>query len=739
MNTRFKTKASWLLCGLVGLFLVTSVEAWSQQGTRPITLQELTNWRFAPRSAGRSFRSMSDGRYYTTLNRERTSIMQYEFSSGKAVATLFDLKDVESRKISQKGEFALPRTIDDYEIAPDGHHILLKTETEAIYRRSSRSTVFHYDVRRQQIEPLSTGKLMIPTFSPDGRMVAFVRDNNIFIRKFDYDSEVQVTTDGKRNEIINGATDWVYEEELYCTKLLSWSEDGRHLAFVRFDEREVPAYSMPMYGDGLYPGEYTYKYPKAGEKNSDVSLHVYNVDQKVVRQVSLPIDTESYIPRIEFTPIKNQLAVCTLNRHQNDFVLYLVDPQTLVAKPALRDADEAYIKIEWINSLVIDAHGFTMVSEADGYAHLYRYSTTGEKVRQLTKGTWDIITLYGVDKVGNAYYQAADETPIRRRILKVSPKGGITVLAGEPGINQATFSEDFSHFLNIYSSSTTPPQYTIRSSREGKVLRELENNKDLSQELFSRRYSSKEFIQLEVASGRVLHGWIQKPINFDPNKRYPLLMVQYSGPDSQEVLDQFDMDWTVALAEEGYVVACFDGRGTGARGREWRKSTYLQLGILESDDQIAAAKALGKLNYVDAGRIGIWGWSFGGYMTLLSLCRGDGTFKAGVAVAPVTDWRFYDSIYTERYLRTPQENPQGYRNGAPLAQAARLRGNLLIVHGSADDNVHLQNTMDFTEQLVQNNIPFDMAIYTDRDHSIYGGNTRYHLFTRIVNYLKTNL
>lgn len=736
MNIRFSVRPFWVA---MALLMLSSVGAQAQQGKRLFSLKEITNWHFSPRGAGGSFRSMVDGRYYTTLNDAHTAIVQYEFATGREVGTLFDLSQLASRTISKNGDFKTPEKIDDYQISPCGHHILIMTDRERIYRRSSRSTTYHYDVRRKQFEPLSSGKLMIPTFSPDGRMVAFVRDNNIFIHKFDYNSEVQVTTDGKRNEVINGATDWVYEEELYCTKLLTWSQDGGYLAFVRFDESEVPAYSMPIYGNGLYPGEYTYKYPKAGEKNSAISLHVYNVDQKVVRPVSLPIDKESYIPRIEFTPINNALAVCTLNRHQNDFRLFLVDPATLIAKQTLRDTDEAYVKIEWVNSLAIDAKGFTMVSEADGYAHLYRYSTTGERVRQLTKGKWDIITLYGVDKEGNAYYQAADETPIRRRILRVSPAGETKVLAGEAGINQATFSQDFSYFLNVYSSSSVAPQYTIRSSKDGKIQRTLEDNKELTDRLAKYKYLPKEFIQLEIGKGITLNGWMQKPVDFDPNKKYPLLMVQYSGPDSQEVLDKFEIDWEFALAQEGYIVACVDGRGTGARGREWRKCTYMKLGILESDDQIAAAKAFGKYSYVDASRIGIWGWSFGGYMTLLSLCRGEGTFKAGVSIAPVTDWRFYDSIYTERYLRTPQENPEGYRKGAPLALADRLKGNLLIIHGSADDNVHLQNTMDFTEKLVQSDVPFEMAVYTDRDHGIYGGNTRYHLFSRIINYLKKNL
>lgn len=704
----------------------------AQNGEKSFSIEEITNWHFAYKHAGRGFRSMDDGRYYTELNYERTKITQSEFATGKVVSVLFDLSTQKEVPIKK---------IDDYIIAPGGNHILLMTETEQIYRHSSRAKVFHYDVRRKRLAPLSSqeGLIMIPTFSPDGRMVAFVRDNNIFIRKFDFDSEIQVTTDGKKNEIIYGATDWVYEEELGCTKLLTWSGDNAYLAYVRFDESEVKAYDMPLYGNRLYPVNYTYKYPKAGEKNSDVSLFVYNINQKTAREVALPIDKEAYLPRIEFTPINNGLAVFTLNRHQNDFKLFLVNPATLIAQQALRDTDDAYIKTEWIRSLIISKKGFTMVSERDGYAHIYQYNTVGEKKAQLTKGTYDVLTLYGADKEGNIYYQAADVRATQRRVLKVTPTGKTSVLSGKEGINNATFSSDFTHFLNVFSSTSIPPQYSIHSSKDGKELRMLEDNKALAKKIRQYRFNEKEFIQLEIGGGLVLNGWIQKPKDFDPNKQYPLLMEQYSGPDSQEVLDRFGIGWEYYLAQEGYIVACVDGRGTGSRGREWRKSTYMQLGILESDDQIAAAKAFGKLPYIDASRIGIWGWSFGGYMTLLTMCRGEGVFKAGISVAPVTDWRYYDTIYTERYLRTPQENPAGYSKGAPLHLAQNLKGNLLIIHGAADDNVHLQNAMDFVEALVQHDIPFEMAIYTDKDHSIYGGNTRQHLYKKKVDFLKRNL
>lgn len=722
-----------LVCTFLGLL---SQPLQAQNGSKRFSLKEICNWEFTGRSAGASFRSMEDGHHYTTLNSQSNTIVQYQFATGKKVATLFDLKNV----ILPQGVEA-PKRIEDYVISANGKHLLIICNRERIYRRSWRAEVYHYDLQKKVLEPLSAQyhKVMIPTFSPDGSKVAFVRENNIFIHDLTHHNELQVTTDGKRNEIINGATDWVYEEELYCTQLLSWSLDGKNLAFVRFDERDVPAYSMTHYSDYLYPKSYVYKYPKAGEKNASVSVHIYNLEQQQVHNIALPTQDELYIPRIAFTPIKNQLAVMTLNRHQNHFRLYLVDPTSRIAQETLQEKDDAYIKVEWVNNLAIDAKGFVMVSEADGYAHIYRYNTQGKRVKKLTEGNYDVIDLYGVDKEGYVYYQAAEPSPIYRRIVKVSPQGETTVLTPRLGVNSATFTKDFSYFLNEYSATEIPPQYTICSSKQGKVLRTLEENKDLAKRLSQYHYSPKEFIKLEIEPGVELNGWMIKPTDFDPTKKYPLLMVQYSGPDSQEVLDRYDLPWSYALAQEGYIVACVDGRGTGGRGSQWRKCTYLKLGIQESDDQIAAARAFGKMSYIDKERIGIWGWSFGGYMTLLSLCRSEHVFKAGVAIAPVTDWRFYDTIYTERYLRTPQENPEGYSLGAPLNLASQIKDKMLIIHGSNDDNVHMQNSMQFIERLVQSDIPFEMAIYTDKSHSIYGGNTRNHLFSKVVDFLKSNL
>lgn len=711
------------------LVLLCSLTLVAQQ-QREITLPEVTSGAFAARGAGNGFRSLPDGKHYTLISDDYQRIVKYEYATGRAVDTLFDIAKARECDI---------KAIWDYDIAPSGHHILIYTDIKPIYRRSYTLRATHYDVRRNLCEPLTEGDIMIPTFSPDGRMVAFVRDNNIFIKKFDFNSEVQVTTDGKRNEVINGTTDWVYEEEFSTTRLMEWSPQSDFLAFVRSDESQVKAYSMPIYGDDLYPTDYVYKYPKVGEQNSTVSLHLYNLDLKRTDRVDLPLDADGYIPRIVFTGWGSDLAAITFNRLQNDLKVYRINPKSRTPRLTLREQDPRYINNEFINSMRFVPDGIVMLSERDGSTQLYKYGTNGALQQRLTQGNWDIISFYGCDSEGNVYYQAADQTPTQRRVLKTTPRGKTTVLAGEAGINRASFTQDYSYFINSYSNAKTPAITTIRTTKEGKVIRTLEDNAQLVTKLKGYDYNDKEFFTIEVAPGRTLHGWMIRPPHFDASKRYPTVMHQYSGPDSQEVLDQFYIGWEYALAQAGYVVVCVDGRGTGGRGTEWRKCTYRELGLRESSDQIAAAEALPKqFNYIDGDRIAIFGWSFGGYNTLMSLCRGK-VFRAGVAVAPVTDWRFYDTIYTERFMATPQVNNKGYEASSVLSIAHNLHGDLLVIHGTADDNVHLQNTMRLATELVKADIPFEMATYTDKDHSIYGGNNRQHLYSRIIEFLDRKL
>lgn len=716
---------------LLSFLLVGSLAA--QNGSKRVDLKEITDGQFRQVTNIGEMRSMPDGEHYTAMNDARNMIIKYSYRTGNPVDTLFN---------TEKARECTFDKFDGYTISSTGHHILVWRDTEPIYRRSFKANVYDYDVRRNYVKPISDskGKQMIPTFSPDGRMVAYVSDNNIWIRKFDYDTEVQVTKDGEMNKILNGITDWVYEEEFAVTNLMAWSPNSEQLAFVRFDESEVPEYSMQMFGEGLYPGYYNYKYPKAGEKNSKVTLHSYDVTTKDTKELKVPVEADSYIPRIVFTNNDDQLAVMTLNRHQNVFNMYYANPKSGVFRLILRDENKAYVDSEWLNSIHFYANSFSYVNEQDGYAHIYLYSPTGVMQRQVTKGNWDVTAFLGYDEATKTvYYESAEESPIRRAIYKIDAKGVKTKLSTQEGTNNATFSDNFAYYVNQYSNANTPVKITVNETKSNKVLRVLQDNARLVDKLAGYSYAEKEFIKVRTASDYELNAWIVKPVDFDESKKYPVLMFQYSGPNSQQVLDKYSFDWEQYLAANGIITVCVDGRGTGARGEAFRKCTYLRMGELESKDQVEAAQALGKLPFVDKSRMAIWGWSFGGYNTLMAMSVGNGTFKAGIAVAPPTDWKYYDSVYTERFMRTPKENFERYAATSPIRLAKDLQGKLLLIHGTADDNVHFQQTMDYAESLVQAGKQFEMQVYKDRNHSIYGGNTRYHLYTRMSNFLFDNL
>ena len=719
--------------GKILLLAACTCSAWAQNGNEPVQLKDITSGKYRQQTSIGDMRSMPDGEHYTAANPARTMIVKYAYRTGAPVDTLFNVATARECSFDK---------FDNYSISATGHHILVFCDVESIYRRSSRANVFDYDVRRNYLKPLSStpGKQMIPTFSPDGRMCAYVKNNNIWIRKFDYDTEIQITKDGELNKVINGATDWVYEEEFAVTNLMTWSPDSEILAFVRSDESEVREYSMQMYGDGIYPSYYTYKYPKPGEKNSFVSVKTYNLSTKDTKTMNIPMDADGYIPRITFTTQSDQLAVMTLNRNQNSFNMFYVNPKSGVAKLVLKEENKCYVDSEWLKSIHFSASGFTYVSEQDGYSHIYLYSPTGVMQRQVTKGNWDVTRLIGYDeRTKTTYYESAEENPLRRSVYKIDAKGVKTKLSRQVGTNRATFSANFAYYVNYFSNVNTPMKITVNETKKNQLLRTLEDNQALTKRLAALSYSPKEFFTVTTASGYELNAWMVKPVNFDKNKKYPVMMTQYSGPNSQQVLDQFGMDWEHYLASKGIIVVCVDGRGTGARGEAFRKCTYLKMGLLEAQDQVEAAQALGKLPYIDGNRMAIWGWSFGGYNTLMALSVGNGTFKVGIAVAPPTDWKCYDSVYTERYMRTPQQNEKGYAETSPLARVNDMQGKLLLVHGSADDNVHVLQSMQYAEALVQANKQFDMHIYKDRNHSIYGGNTRYHLYTKMSNYLFENL
>lgn len=707
--------------------------AFAQTGIKPVDLKEIVDGRFRQQTSVGEMRSLPDGEYYTAMNPERDMIVKYAYRTGEPVDTLFNTKTARECTFDD---------FDGYTISSTGHHLIVWRETEAIYRRSRKMVVYDYDVRRNYVKPISdaAGKQMIPTFSPDGRMCAFVRDNNIWIRKFDYDTEVQVTKDGELNKILNGITDWVYEEEFSVTNLMAWSPDSEYLAYVRFDESEVPEYSMQVYGGGYYPSYYKFKYPKAGEKNSKVSLHAYCVQTRDTKTLKVPVDGDSYIPRITFTKNADQLAVMTLNRQQNIFNMYFVNPKSGVSRLILRDENKCYVDSEWFTSIHFLKDGFTYVSEQDGYAHIYLYSPTGVMQRQVTKGNWDVTRFIGIDeKTKTVYYESAEEHPTQRAVYKIDAKGVKVKLSKAVGTNSASFSADYAYYVNRYSNANTPVRITVNETKTGKELRVLQDNAALRERLKEYRFAPREFMTVHTASDYEFNAWMIKPADFDPSKKYPVMMTQYSGPNSQRVLDSYSFGWEYYLASKGIIVVCVDGRGTGARGEAFRKCTYMRMGELESRDQVEAAQALGELPYIDKNRIAIWGWSFGGYNTLMALTVGNGTFKVGIAVAPPTDWRFYDTVYTERFMRTPQENFEGYNATSPLLRAKELKGKLLLIHGTADDNVHFMQSLEYAEALVQAGIQFDMHVYKDRNHGISGGNTSYHLYTKMSNYLFDNL
>ncbi len=697
------------------------------------TLKDLVEGRFSARGV-RAMESSADGMHYYQTNPENTAVIKFAYATGNAVDTLFNTRRARECTFD---------TFQGFLVSPDENRVIVYREREQIYRHSFKATYYYHDVRRNLVRKLteSASKQMIPTFSPDGRMLAYVIDNNIWLAKFDFDTESQVTKDGEFNKIINGATDWVYEEEFATTRLMEFSPDNKLLAFVRSDESQVREYQFQTFEQQLYPGFYTYKYPKPGEKNSSVELRVFDIDARTTRKMDVPLDADGYIPRIAFTGNADELVAMTLNRNQNRFDMYFVNPRTTVAKLILREENKYFVDSELLNTIHFLPNRFTYVSEKDGFSHIYIYGYTGTLQKQLTTGQFDITNLLAVDpQTGTVFYEAADESPLRRNIYKVNiDKGQPQKLSSRTGYNSASFSNNGKFYINRFTDANTPTVISLHDVN-GKELRVLEDNKQAAAQAASAQLPKREFITVPAADGITqLNGWIIKPNNFNPSQKYPVVMVQYSGPNSQQVLDRYGTDWHYALANEGFVIASVDGRGTGARGEDFRKQTYMSLGIKESDDQAAAARYLGTLPYIDGNRIGIWGWSYGGYNVLMSMSRGNGIFKAGVAIAPVTDWRFYDTVYTERFMRTPQQNASGYTTGSAVALASQLQGKLLLVHGTTDDNVHFQNAIEYSRALIDAGKHFDMFYFPDKNHFISGGNSRLYLYEKVIDFYKKNL
>ncbi|TKG94070.1 S9 family peptidase [Puteibacter caeruleilacunae] len=725
----------------LALCLLMTGALFAQQGTKEFKITDFTRDYTFSQSSVYGLRSMNDGVHYTT-NTGGTKVEKYSYKTGKAVSTVLDLSKIEDCPISRFSQ---------YTFSNDETKILLETAKRSIYRHSYTAEYYVWNSLNETITPLSeNGRQQLATFSPDGTRVAFVRDNNLFIKNLKFGTEHQVTHDGEYNKIINGAPDWVYEEEFSFNKAFAWSPDSKMLAFFKFDESEVPLFGMTRFQatypsmdqNALYPENYTFKYPKAGEKNSTVSIHVYSLKYKKSVKMDVGEETDQYIPRIKWANTPDILTIMRLNRHQNKLEFIFANPLSGTGKVVYTEENERYISEGNFDNLIFlnDNKHFIFTSEKDGYSHIYLYDMNGKEVKQITEGEFDVTKFYGYDqKYKTFYYQAAAKNAMQREVYKKSIDGKInSKLSTLEGTNNAVFSKNFQYYINYFNNVSTPNLVTLHD-KKGRQIRVLEDNQRLKDKLKEYGYNTKEFFTFKTSNGDELNGWMIKPVNFDENKQYPVLMTQYSGPNSQQVVDRFGISWNDYLSQQGYLVVCVDGRGTGARGEDFRKVTYMQLGKYESDDQIEAAKYLQSLPYVSKDNIAIWGWSFGGFMVNLCMEKGNGIFKAGLSIAPVTNWRYYDSIYTERYMRTPQENSEGYDDNSPLTHADKLKGNLLIIHGSADDNVHVQNTMEFTDRLVQAGIPFDMAIYTNRNHSIYGGNTRTHLYQKFTNFLNQHL
>lgn len=708
-----------------------------------LDLKEITQGAFRGESMAATM-PMSDGESYAQISEDGKQIVKYSFRTGKQVGVLFDANTARGAKVEH---------VDGYIMSPDGRRILIQTDTKSIYRRSFTATYYIYTVANNKMEPLSDGgPQQTPLWSPDGEQIAFVRDNNIFLVKLLYNNaESQVTKDGKRNAVINGIPDWVCEEEFSHNRAMVFTADSKQIVWVRYDESEVKEYAMQLFKSSFpereeyatYPGLYTYKYPKPGEQNAKLSVHSYDIKSHQTRTLQVPLDADGYIPRIKMTSDPAKVAVFTLNRHQDHLKLFMVNPLSTVSQLVIEDKVDKYINEDaFAQAQITDAH-IVMTSERDGFNRVYVYGLNGQLQRTAGKL---VTSVYGYDEqTGDVYYAALPDGPTDQKIYVSHKNGKEECLTPKAGWNSALFSKDFKSYL-LYWSDMQTPSVTSLCSANGKVVKTMVDNKALAEKYASFEMGTKELFTFTTSEGIKLYGWMVKPAGFDASKKYPVVMYQYGGPGSQQVKNAWGIGMNGQgaileqyLAQQGYVVVCVDGRGTGGRGAEFEKCIYLRLGDLEAKDQVETALWLGQQSFVDKDRIAIWGWSYGGWNTLMSMSEGREVFCAGIAIAPPTNWRFYDSVYTERYMRTPKENANGYDAICAIARAPQLHGALLLCHGLADDNVHYQNTAEYVDALVQADKDFRQLVYTNRNHSIYGGNTRYHLFRQCFNFFNEHL
>ncbi|MDW7693271.1 S9 family peptidase [Flammeovirgaceae bacterium SG7u.111] len=713
------------------LILIAGANVFAQ---KKITVQDIYASPAFYAQSVRGINWMNDGQYYSS--QEGNDIVKYDVTTGEIVETIVDGDDLDPN-ISFRS----------YSFSADEKKVLLQTAIEPIYRRSFKAEYYVYDLESKKLQKLSDGgKQSYATFSPDGSKVAFARDNNLFYVTLSDMKEVQVTDDGKFNHIINGSADWVYEEEFSMAKAFFWSPDGGKLAYYTFNETEVPEYNMQVWADAkLYPIDYRFKYPKAGEKNSEINISIFHLADS--KKVSVDIGTEKdiYIPRVVWTKDANLLSVRKMNRLQNKLEVLHVNAKTGESKAVLTEISKTYIDINDDLTYLDGGEQFIYTSERDGYNHIYLYNMDGSLEKQVTQGKWEVTSFVGVSqgKRPKVYYVSTEVSPMERHFYSIDLKKGKKIkLTKERGSHRVNMSNDFKYYIKYFSNSDTPNQVSLHKTEKNEIIKPLEENKELLETTKEFGFVKKEIFTLNADDGTLLHGYMLKPADFDENKKYPVLMHVYGGPGAIQVQDSWGgshFPWHQMLTQNGYIVAVVDNRGTGAKGKEFKHVTYGQLGKYETQDQITAAKYLGSLGYIDKSRIGIWGWSYGGYMSSLCIMKGADVFKTAIAVAPVTTWRFYDTIYTERYLKLPQGNASGYDDNSPLSHVDKLKGNFLLIHGTGDDNVHFQNSVALQNALISAGKQFQSFYYPDRNHGIYGGNTRLHLFEMMTNYVKNNL
>ncbi|RCT54021.1 S9 family peptidase [Winogradskyella sp. KYW1333] len=702
---------------------------------KQITLEEI--WSGTFRTEGmQALHSMKNGKQYSILNFDRqtrnSTIDIYDYKTLQKEITLVSSEEIEDIE----GFF-------DYTFSLDESKVILTTNEVPVFRRSRLGEYYVYDINDKSLIKVSEEFVQEPTLSPDASKIAYGYKNNLYVKDLTTGKVEQITFDGEKNKIINGITDWVYEEEFSFVRAFDWNKDSNQIAFIRFDETSVPEFSMDVYGSDLYQTQQVFKYPKAGETNSIVSLLLYNLNTKKLSEIKVDKSyNDFYIPRLQWTNDANVLSAQYMNRHQNELDLWMINTSSKVSKLVLAEKDKAYIDVTFDLTFLKD-NSFIWTSENDGFNHIYHYSREGELINQVTNGNWEVTNYYGFNEKANTiYFQSTENGSINRDVYSIKLNGKSKKrLTKTTGSNSASFSADFTYFINTHSSATTPPEYTLNIAKSGEVVKSIKDNDKLAQKIGDYKTSKKEFSTINV-NGNDLNMWMIKPADFDDSKTYPLFMYQYSGPGSQSVANRWNGTndyWYQMLAQDGYVVVCVDGRGTGFKGAEFKKVTQNELGKYEVEDQIAVAKKLGELPYIDESRIGIWGWSYGGFMSSNALFKGNDVFNMAIAVAPVTSWRFYDTIYTERYMTTPQENPSGYDENSPINHVDKLKGDFLLIHGTGDDNVHMQNTMRMVEALIQADKQFEWMIYPDKNHGIYGGNTRLHLYKKMTNFIHETL